>query len=304
MNTERLVERLAAVVSRRPATRRGFLTTATLAGAALATNPWGYLTRPQDAYASVCGPDASCGAGYTVFCCTLHGNNTCPPNTFIGGWWKADRSSYCGGSARYYLDCNAKPGHHFRCHCNQTTCDRRRVACNIFRYGQCNTQIDAVTAVVCRQISCTPPWKLYPNHCGRSSATDNNTLHHTAPCLNLRTFRAGHSTLVEGHAMHKYDRLVAPNRHTMCDFTSGGNLRVINQDGVVWSSRTKPAASGGRVYLRHDGDLVIQDRHRRTVWSTHTGGHSGRAVLRLLDDGRLVVRIGERILWQTHTHTP
>ena len=119
-----------------------------------------------------------------MFCCTINGGrNACPPGTFAGGWWKADRSSYCGGAARYYIDCNAKPGTHFHCHCNKTTCDHRRVACNVFRYGQCNTQIHGVTAVVCRQISCRPPWQLYPDHCGRSSATDNNTARHSAPCL-------------------------------------------------------------------------------------------------------------------------
>ena len=31
---------------------------------------------------------------------------TAPTNTVMGGWWKADNSSYCGGP-RYYMDCNA-----------------------------------------------------------------------------------------------------------------------------------------------------------------------------------------------------
>jgi len=180
---ESLVNRLAGLGAPQPS-RRGFLAAATVTGTALAADPWGYLTRPKDAYAATCGPDAACSDGYSVFCCTInHGSNTCPPGSYPGGWWKADRSSYCGGAARYYIDCNAKPGTHFHCHCNQTSCDHRRVACNVFRYGQCNTQIEGVTAVVCRQVSCRPPWQLYPDHCGRSSATDNNTAQHTAPCL-------------------------------------------------------------------------------------------------------------------------
>jgi hypothetical protein len=184
---EKLVDRLALAGTRRPRSRRGFLATATLTGTALAVDPWGFLTRPGDAYAATCGPDAECRDGYSVFCCTInHGHNTCPPGSFPGGWWKADRSSYCGGAARYIIDCNAKPGTHFHCHCNETTCDHRRVACNVFRYGQCNTQIKGVTAVVCRQVSCRPPWKVYPEHCGHSSATDNNTAQHTAPCLARR----------------------------------------------------------------------------------------------------------------------
>ena len=88
--------------------RRGFLGGAALVGAALAVNPWGYLVRPASAYETVCGTEPACADGYSVFCCTINGgSNTCPPNSFIGGWWKADNSSFCGGSARYYIDCNA-----------------------------------------------------------------------------------------------------------------------------------------------------------------------------------------------------
>jgi hypothetical protein len=183
--TESVVNRLARLGSwREDPSRRGFLAAATLTGTALAVDPWGFLVRPQDAYAATCGTDAACSDGYSVFCCTINkGRNTCPPGSYAGGWWKADRSSYCGGAARYYIDCNARPGSHFHCHCNETTCDHRRVACNIFRYGQCNTQVEGVTAVVCRQVSCRPPWEVYPEQCGHSSATDNNTAGHTAPCL-------------------------------------------------------------------------------------------------------------------------
>ena len=72
--TERLVNRLAG----RRTSRRGFLAAATVGGAALATNPWSYLTRPQDAYAAVCGPGNECNEGWSVMCCTIHdGKNTC-----------------------------------------------------------------------------------------------------------------------------------------------------------------------------------------------------------------------------------
>ena len=139
---ERIVNRVAERTERPRASRRGFLGGAALVGAALAVDPWGYLTRPASAYDSVCGADNTCGAGYSVFCCTINGGkNSCPPDSFIGGWWKADNSSFCGGNARYYIDCNAYRDGRYTCRCNQTTCDQRRVACNQFRYGQCNTQI-------------------------------------------------------------------------------------------------------------------------------------------------------------------
>jgi hypothetical protein len=309
--TEKLVNRLAAVGSRK-ASRRGFLTAATLTGAALAVDPWGYLTRPQSAYASVCGPGASCGAGWSVMCCSINsGHNTCPPGTFAGGWWKADRSSFCGGKARYYIDCNAKPGVHFSCHCNKSNCDHRYVACNVFRYGQCNTQVHGVTPVVCRQISCTPPWILYKGHCGRSSRTDNNTRQHNAPCLTaantyprLVTFAHAPHTLAARHTLEPGHRLVSPDRHTELRFRTDGNLVLRNQNGVIWSTHTADRARGGQVFLRASGRLVVFDAKGRVRWHSPRRSTARPAQLRVLDDGRLAVYAGGRLLWHTRTHTP
>lgn len=182
-------ERLVRAVTRNaPSTsRRGFLGSAALVGAALAVNPWGYLVRPASAYDTICGGDAACGDGYSVFCCSINGGkNSCPPNSFIGGWWKADSSSFCGGSARYYVDCNAYKGDPtWQCHCGSGSCDQRRVACNQFRYGQCSLEITAAQSgpVVCRLVSCAPPWQRFAGVCTATSATDNRTGTHTAPCL-------------------------------------------------------------------------------------------------------------------------
>ena len=309
--TERLVTRLAAIGNRKQATRRGFLATATLTGTALAVNPWSYLTKPQSAYASVCGPGANCGDGWSAMCCSINnGSNTCPPNTYPGGWWKADRSSFCGGAARYYIDCNAKPGYHFTCHCNYSNCDHRYVACNIFRYGQCNTQVAGVTAVVCRQISCRPPWQLYPGHCGTSSATDNNTALHNAPCLTkantypaLVTFPYGPSEIVAGHFINAGQRMTSNDRHTTLIMNDVGNLKLINQDGTVWSTHTE-GHPGARAVLRPDGDFRVIDRYGKVIWSSHSSTPGGPARLQLRDTGKLTVVHGAHIVWQSPTHTP
>lgn len=181
---ERLVDRLSGgVFARATSSRRGFLGASVLAGTAFAVDPWGYLTRPADAYSTVCGPGAECNDGWSAFCCTInHGSNTCPPGSFVGGWWKADNSRFCCGSARYYIDCNARCGSDWKCHCAHGSCDKRRVACNQFRYGQCNQQISCYGPVVCRVVSCAPPWKL-DHSCTTASATDNATVSHSAPCL-------------------------------------------------------------------------------------------------------------------------
>ena len=183
---ERLVEKIAR---RSGPDRRGFLRGSALVGAAVVATPAAFLTKPGTAYAAVCGSHSTCSSGYTVFCCTINGGrNSCPPNSFVAGWWKADNASYCGGAARYYIDCNAyRNNNTFRCRCNSDsgTCDNRLVACNQFRYGQCNTQVpySETGPVVCRVVSCVPPWQEYAGVCTSSSRTDNNTTSHTAPCL-------------------------------------------------------------------------------------------------------------------------
>jgi hypothetical protein len=302
---ERLVNRLATVGSGR-ASRRGFLAAATLTGTAIAVDPIGFITKPQSAYATACGPGASCGAGWSAMCCSINGGrNTCPPGTFRGGWWKADRSRYCGGNARYYIDCNALPGTNFHCHCNQTNCDHRYVACNIFRYGQCNTQIPQTTAVVCRQISCIPPWELYPQACSSTSMTDNATALHTAPCLRLVTFADAPHRLAAGHRLHAGDRLVARNRHTELVMRHDGNLVLRNQSGVVWSTKTANDAAGGYAVMATDGRLKVIDTHGRVRFTTHNATTGRPPHLKVRDDGRLAIYRGDtHIVWQTQTHTP
>lgn len=301
---ERLVNRLTGS-GRRRTSRRGFLTAATLTGAAVAIDPIGFLIRPQSAYATVCGADSACSDGYTVMCCTINdGRNTCPPHTFRGGWWKADRSSFCGGHARYYIDCNALPGYSFRCHCNQTTCDRRRVACNVFRYGQCNTQIAGVTAVVCRQITCIPPWQLYPKHCGTSSRTDNNTASHSAPCLTLVTFPDAPHRLLAGQRLHAGDRLVSSDRHTELRMRADGDLVLRNQSGVVWSTRTADVAAGGYAVLATDGRLKVFDTSHVLRFTTHNATTGATPQLRVRNNGQLAIYRDTVIVWHTYTHTP
>ncbi|MGI8754237.1 MAG: hypothetical protein ACR2MN_18355 [Acidimicrobiales bacterium] len=182
---ERAVRRAAQTLGTTRWSRRRFLTRSVVVGSALAVSPWDFAVHPASAYAAVCGSDASCAAGYSVFCCTVNnGANLCPPGSFAGGWWKADASGFCCGGPRYYVDCNAVCGSGWRCGCetSSATCDNRLTACNQFRYGQCNQQISCYGPVVCRLVTCTPPWEYDPS-CSTSSATDDNTVSHTAPCL-------------------------------------------------------------------------------------------------------------------------
>ncbi|HSK98390.1 MAG TPA: hypothetical protein VK891_17315, partial [Euzebyales bacterium] len=180
----RVVDRISQVLTRRSTTRRGFLVRAAVVGSALAVDPLGYILKPGTAYASVCGSSSTCGGGWSAFCCTINGGaNTCPDYAYVAGWWKVDASAFCLGAPRYYIDCNRRPGRSCSCRCaSGGGCDRRRVCCNVFRYGQCNTQIRGVTQVVCRVITCTPPWQWDPA-CGRTVRTSDATRTHTSACL-------------------------------------------------------------------------------------------------------------------------
>jgi hypothetical protein len=194
--TTTLVEKASGWLERRTS-RRTFLQRVAVVGSAMSVSGLDYVLRPGTAYASVCGSGSTCASGWTALCCTIHhGVNQCPPGSFAGGWWKADGAGLCGGSARYYIDCHPRcqcgcgGGQRFcsqRCwgcrpHCaHEGTCDERRVCHNVFRYGQCNQHIGCSGPVWCRVISCSPPWQW--TNCSPSSATDNNTRTHNAPCL-------------------------------------------------------------------------------------------------------------------------
>ena len=178
--SQRVVDRVSGVLAGRSTSRRSFLTRTAVVGSALAVGPVDFLLKPGTAYGYVCG---TCSDGWTAFCCTINnGSNSCPPGSFVAGWWKADNAAYCCGSARYIIDCNATCPTQCSCRCAGGTCDGRRTCCNQFRYGQCHQEIACYGPVVCRVATCTPPWQYDPT-CTTSSATDNRTRDHGAPCL-------------------------------------------------------------------------------------------------------------------------
>jgi hypothetical protein len=190
--SERFATAVGSLLERR-STRRSALGKAALAGSALAVAPVRYLVRPGTAWA-VIGPGSCssglCTDGYTAFCCEIEqGHNVCPSNTYVAGWWKC--TNYQGGGlchdegVRYYVDCNRIPGHSFSggCQCANGDCNKRRVDCNHFRYGQCNTQIQGTTEVVCRLVICQNPATVAGMNCNGTEMVDDNTCNHEAGCL-------------------------------------------------------------------------------------------------------------------------
>ena len=190
--SDRIARSVGALLERR-ISRRGALARAALAGSAFAVAPVRYLIRPGTAWAVVLPGDCSsglCTDGYTAFCCEIEsGRNTCPAGTYIAGWWKC--TNYQNGGlcqqegVRYYLDCNRIPGATFPggCQCANGDCGRRRVDCNHFRYGQCNTQVQGTTEVVCRLVICQNPATITDMNCNGTEMIDDNTCTHEAGCL-------------------------------------------------------------------------------------------------------------------------
>lgn len=190
--------------------RRSFLVRTAVVGSALAVVPKRFILEQGTAYAAitdVCGPSNDCASGYSVFCCTINdGANQCPPGSFAAGWWRADGSSWCCGGPRYYVDCNSQctgcgcgPGEaicpdtcqNCQGRCNGgPTCDQRRVCATRFRYGQCNQQVGCAGNVVCRTVSCTPPYLIPSLTCTADLAVDQTTVEHSAPCLQQGSWNA------------------------------------------------------------------------------------------------------------------
>jgi len=197
--------RLAAAASRlleSRTSRRGFLSRSALVSTALAVEPLDYLVKPLTAYQAICGCgntncdcSSACCNGFTQFCCTITGYNACPEGTFLGGWWRAEGSTYCSGP-RYYMDCNAlcscdtvsyesfcDPScDGLTCQCAMGSCDYMHVGCAQFRYGQCHQEIAISGRILCRVVSCTPPWELDAT-CTTTLAEDDSTAEQNDPCL-------------------------------------------------------------------------------------------------------------------------
>jgi hypothetical protein len=198
--TARLVEKLSGAIAARFG-RRGFFARSAVVGTALAANPVTFALKPTSAYAAICscnGSSCECGStccdGYTEFCCTITGQNKCPAGTIMGGWWKADDTGFCSG-ARYYMDCNATCGgcgcggsgvcagscSGTPCGCAFGDCNNRKAGCTMFRYGQCNQHIACIGPIICRVITCIPPWQLEPS-CTTTLRVDQATAFHDRPC--------------------------------------------------------------------------------------------------------------------------
>jgi hypothetical protein len=153
----------------------------------------------------------------------MSGVNTCPPGTVVAGWWRAEGSGFCDGGSRYYMDCNSSDCGGCgcgasgtcssscagcTCGCANDNCSNRKTCCVRFRYGQCNQHIACVGPIVCRVVTCVPPWE-WDTSCTHSDARDDGTRFHDAACLRPGATRLAYPGVVSGAAFSLRDALSA-----------------------------------------------------------------------------------------------
>lgn len=277
--------------------RRGFLRRAAWVGTAIVAAPATYLFRPVTAQAAVlpsqCGPNTPCNDGWTDFCINLPGHsvNTCPPGSMIAGWWRAEGNGpYCNGGVRYFMDCNgsscscgcgssgtcAPSCTEFPCQCNLDSCDHRKVGCTRFRYGQCNNHEACLGPIVCRVVTCIPPWE-WDSSCTTTTAVANATYNHppasVQPDMSPKPATPARIGVVTGNAWQLRNSASAGGADATFTFGSVGDRPVmgdysnagVRTAGMVRNTRFGIAGTEGNLiwYLRQvegpgNPDLVIE----------------------------------------------
>jgi hypothetical protein len=301
--TNWLVSKASGVLERKTS-RRGFLIGSAMAGSAVAVAGCVPVMKPGTAYTHVtdCG-GGLCTDGYTEFCCTINdGLNACPPDSFWGGWWRADYSSFCNGT-RYYIDCMQNccgplTGYqNFCAGCEECRCaggcDSRRVYCNYFRYGQCHTEIVSTGPIACRVVLCVPPYAVDPA-CSTATLVDNSTAEHTSPCI---------TQPLPATALPSVGSAVNPSPGVVTMFTRSGSTAIAYRtfDGSTWQGWVEipPNINSGLAAVEVGGSEYVFARGTdgRIHYNVRIGGSwagdTALSGLNATSDPRAVVFLGQ-----------
>lgn len=132
---------------------------------------------------------------------------------------------------------------------------KRRVCCNVFRYGQCHHEVPGVTEVVCRVVTCTVPWE-WDEECSDTVRSDNRTATHTATCLpgrnpswiEIKYMDIGLAGSIAGR----------PTRGER-DVAGGGRRADYDHGLIVWSETTEAHALDGAIADRYETRVLPAD---------------------------------------------
>lgn len=252
--------------------RRGFLRRAAMVGTALVAAPATYILRPGSAYSAVTRTPSNCPSGsrcrdggWTEFCCTTTGVNTCPPGSMIAGWWRAEYPGsgvdHCQGSSRYYMDCNSSDCHGCGCGgsgtcgnecvdcdcvCANNDCNKWKTCCTRFRYGQCNQDIACLGPIVCRVVTCVAPWE-WDSTCTRTDAVSQSTWYHDASCLRPSLDYPARPAVVSGTTWKLRDTLTSGLPQTTYQYGQNGDVMLMadwSGSGVATSAVVRGTRRG------------------------------------------------------------
>lgn len=107
-------------------------------------------------------------------------------------------------------------------------------------------------------------------------------------------------TLKAGASLSVGESLISANRTYTVTLREGGDLVLLADDAVVWSSGTD-GTGATTATLREDGNFVLTTDGGASVWNSGTAGESG-VWLVLQNDRNLVLYEGEgQAVWSSHT---
>jgi hypothetical protein len=157
------------------------------------------------------------------------------------------------------------------------------VACNQFRYGQCSLDVPASNTgpVVCRMVSCTPPWQQFGGTCTATSATDNQTATHSAPCNGQAPLGSLDVVAAQGDTIRVIGWAFDPDEPSsevqVAVYVDGGGVGWFGTGG----SRADVNAAYG-ITGNHGFDVAVPvagGTHTIAVYAINVGGGSGNPLL-------------------------
>jgi hypothetical protein len=164
--------------------------------------------------------------------------------------------------------------------CNHDNCNERKIGCTRFRYGQCNNQEPCIGAIVCRVVTCIPPWE-WDSSCTKTDAVSQSTYSHgsttEAPGLHPDSTPKGpypaRPAVLVGNTWQLRNGLSSGNPSSTFQFGLPGDVPVIGDYsnsgvrtvGMVRGARHGVAGTHDTLtwYLRQvegpgDPDLVVE----------------------------------------------
>jgi len=109
---------------------------------------------------------------------------------------------------------------------------------------------------------------------------------------------AGANLMVMPEVLNRGQSRSSLNARFQLALGTDGNLVLSDVDGsALWSSGTN---DGYTAIMQTDGNFCVYDQAGHWRWCSHTDGHP-QALLKLRNDGNLVLLEGQQVLWQSNT---